>query len=168
MNINYSPLVTEENRIAWERYSVDNQGPAFFNSLVHDAVQRQLQDSVFNSTLRHLQELELYKTIHGFYSTPQANGSLVGTAPKGAGPYLPLWQLSPVVPSGALVNFNALSHPIAQKSCRETLRTGQAVIDFAENLNKEEYGNTLALVKVFLSLGQYRDVVSDFLEDPSS
>jgi hypothetical protein len=58
-------------------------------------------------------------------------------APIGSGPYLPIWQISPVVPMKPLLNLNALVNAVNTLAYREVLRTGQAVVDAATNLKGE-------------------------------
>ena len=52
----------------------------------------------------------------------------------GSGPYLPVWQFTPVTPTKGLINFNVLSHPAAAGAYKAVIDTGKAVIDFAGNL----------------------------------
>lgn len=160
-NLNYCPLVTDENREAWEKYTVDNQAE-FFATLSADEQQRQFQDASYNADRRDLEqfELELLRVID----------NLDGPAPNGTGPYLPIWQATPATPLDFFINFNVLSHPTGQKAYKQTLETGQAVLDFADNMSTKDaaYEGTIVFLRLLLSLSQYRDVIDDFLGDPSS
>jgi class 3 adenylate cyclase len=165
--INYQPVVTDETRLGWEAYQIANRGH-FDEALASGIAQRAQQDVRFgqidgDGDKRGLQESDLRDVIMNL--EPDGTTSV---APEGSGPYLPVWQISPVVPMKSLLNFNVLSHPAGAGSYSEVINTGQAVIDISANLEGENLGNTGAYFKLLLSLSQYRYSVMKFLVDPTS
>jgi class 3 adenylate cyclase len=163
--INYQPVVTDETRLGWEAYQIANRDH-FDEALASGISQRAHQDIRLGHTdgdKRSLQESDLRDVIVNLASDGTQN-----VAPEGSGPYLPVWQISPVVPMKSLLNFNVLSHPAGAGSYAEVINTGQAVIDISANLEGENLGNTGAYFKLLLSLSQYRYSVRKFLVDPTS
>jgi hypothetical protein len=93
------------------------------------------------------------------------NGSTL-SAPPGSGPYLPVWQVSPIVPMKSVLNFNVLSHQSGKGAFEEVICSGQAVVNFADNLNKEHLGG--AYFKLLLSMSQYPGEIELFLGEPET
>lgn len=154
--LNYAPLVLEEEVGMWENYTRENMN-SFFESIAAEEELREIHEARFNKSSRLLQqELAVSDRIITLSGRPE-NRSY----------HLPIWQQSPAVPF-PLLNFDLLSHPTGQNAYEESLRTGKAVLDFADNLNKESYGTTGQYIQMVLSASQYRDVVDTFLGDPSS
>jgi hypothetical protein len=63
-------------------------------------------------------------------------------APVGSGPYLPFWQMSPVLPFKTLLNLNVLMHPINTGSYEEVLRTGKAAVGVVTYLKRGNLGDS--------------------------
>jgi hypothetical protein len=68
----------------------------------------------------------------------------------------------------AVLNFNVLSHPFNKGSGKEVIRSGRAVVDLADNLNKENFGATGTYAKLILSMSEYRGEIEQFLGEPMS
>jgi class 3 adenylate cyclase len=188
--VNFYPLVTDDTRAGWEAYYNANR---FRYTIEFEQDQRQqvLQDARFNETsdntgdgsskeggaTRQLQQgasatgpiefdmlgFPISKSIFNLqddgFTTP---------APENSGPYLPVWQVSPVVPMQSLLNFNALSHPAGKGAYEELIRSEQPVLGMADNLNQEHFGNTGIYFKLLLSMSQYRGAMNRFLGEPIS
>jgi hypothetical protein len=177
--LNFHPLVTDQARDGWEVYEKEHRD-LYDAEFAQDRMQQALQDARFNRTAdantgaRHLQQEEeaveldmLGREIHNSIVNMQPDGSTL-SAPPGSGPYLPVWQVSPLVPMKSVLNFNVLSHPFNKGSGEEVIRSGQAVVDLADNLNKENFGATGMYAKLILSMSQYRGEIEEFLGEPVS
>lgn len=161
--LQYLPVVTDENREGWEAYEIANRGH-YIEELSTEMAFIKDQDSQFNkSEVRRLLVDAFRDTIENL--TP--NGTNI-VAPPESGPYLPVWQHSPVTPTKALLNFNALTHPASAGGYREAMTTGQAVIEAAINLAGEHLGRTGIFFKTMLSMSQYRHDMEEYLGDPVS
>jgi hypothetical protein len=98
--IHWTPLVTDETRVAWEDYALAERYQ-IDESFQKDAKQRKKQDDEFgltNSTgTRMLQQFQHFTSIDnetGYHSRIWSGGvgSPPGDEPEESGPYLPLWQ----------------------------------------------------------------------------
>jgi uncharacterized protein (UPF0333 family) len=93
----WTPLVTDETRVAWEDYALENRYQ-IDESFQEDAKQRERQDDEFGLTnttsTRMLQQLTSIDDGTGYHPRIFSNGAVSprGDAPEGSGPYLPLWQ----------------------------------------------------------------------------
>jgi hypothetical protein len=87
-----------------------------------------------------------------------------GFVPEGSGPFLPCWQLSPIIPLPALLNFNFLAYSDNAPLLNEVLETGKAALGYLQTTH--EGTDTEDLIRTFLSLGQYRDSEVAYDADP--
>jgi class 3 adenylate cyclase len=162
--IYWLPLVTDKTRKGWEAYSTANQA-WFDQAFVNEAALRERQDEEFRlGARRDLQEPPVFnKVIFGTEGESEVR-------PEGSGPYLPLWQMTPVVPIKNVLNFDLLTHAAAKDGLNAALNSGQAVIDFASNLKdpNDEEDSTTAIFNLFLAFGQYRHTIETYTGDPSS
>lgn len=78
--MNLYNLVTDDDRERWQNYSLSNDG------WVSEALETQKNDPNFHGTL--LSDFESYGTIFNNYGDSEIN----------TGPYLPVWQTTPVIP----------------------------------------------------------------------
>ena len=156
--LNYQPIVTDEARIGYEAYTIENQGQ-YMDTATKEIASIQHQDAYFNSSIHRMLQGE--PTVSGkiYDIVPVA-----GVAPEGSGPYLPVWQQSPAVPSPEVVNFNILSHPFVAQY-RQTMFDDKAVILAATGLIKEDNGDFFRYV---LSISQFRNTIEEYLGEPSS
>jgi hypothetical protein len=92
------------------------------------------------------------------------NDTTVYEDPEGSGPFLPCWQLSPVIPLPALLNFNFFAYLNLAPMLNEVLETGKAVLGFLQTTH--EGSDTEDLIRVFLTLGQYRHSQVAYDADP--
>jgi class 3 adenylate cyclase len=164
--IHYYPIVTDETRKGWEEYQFTHQDH-FDKAFTSEQAMIKLQnDELGRPDGRNLQDSATVKAPKEIgFSLP--NGTYVAM-PENTGPYFPLWQFSPVIPIKQLINVNIILNPAVTGAYSETLRTGQAVIESASNLNGENYGDVGALFKMFLDASQYRFDVNEYLGDPVS
>lgn len=111
--VHWMPLVTDENRGAWEEYAVENRAQ-IDEAFVEDMRRRDEQDRFFETTRmrenanvgnRMLQtppEVARNESIlpdgSGFHQRIWSTGAVTprGDEPDNEGPYLPLWQRSPI------------------------------------------------------------------------
>lgn len=91
-----------------------------------------------------------------------------GEEPEGSGPFLPLWQMTPILPVMDILNFNVLSHPAVQGGFLAALKSALAVIDVSTNLETSDDGTTQTIANMALQLSQYRHDFSQFASDPST
>jgi hypothetical protein len=103
--IHWMPLVTDENRVAWEDYALANRNQ-INKSFQGDRKQIEMQDDAFGFTnttgTRMLQGATILEDGTGYHpriwsiSNPAEdvfeNLASAQDAPEGSGPYLPLWQ----------------------------------------------------------------------------
>jgi hypothetical protein len=85
-------------------------------------------------------------------------------APEGSGPFLACWQLSPIIPLPALLNFNFFAYANLTPMLHEVLETGKAVLGFLQTTH--EGSDTEDLIRTFLTLGQYRHSEVAYDADP--
>ncbi|CAB9519856.1 Receptor-type guanylate cyclase gcy [Seminavis robusta] len=84
--------------------------------------------------------------------------------PYGTGPYLPAWQLSPSIPLPSVNNFNMLDYADLAPMMRQSLDTGRAVLSYLQT--NHSGAATEDLIRIFLSLNQYRHQNVDYNADP--
>jgi hypothetical protein len=97
--------------------------------------------------------------------TTQADSNEIDdAAPEGSGPFLPCWQLSPIIPLPSLLNFNFFAYQNLAPMLNEVLDTGKAVLGFLQTVH--EGTDTEDLIRVFLTLGQYRHSEVAYDADP--
>jgi hypothetical protein len=95
--LHWTPLVTDETRVAWEDYALANRYQSN-KSFQEDLKQREKQDDAFGFTnttsTRMLQQLTSIDDGTGYHPRIFSNGfgSPLGDEAEGSGPYLPLWQ----------------------------------------------------------------------------
>ena len=94
----------------------------------------------------------------------QADNETDTDAPEGSGPFLANWQYSPIIPLPSLLNFNFFAYLDLAPMLHQALDTGKAVLGF---LQTEHAGSdTEDLIRVFLTLGQYRHSQVAYDADP--
>jgi Adenylate and Guanylate cyclase catalytic domain len=166
--------VRDATREGWEAYEIKTRH-VYDTEFAQDQMQQALQDDRFNRTgVRHLQqaaqpvEFDMFGVpLSNSITNMQPDGSMM-PAPQDSGPYLPVWQTSPLVPLKSVLNFNALSHPAGKGAYEELIRSQQAVLGMAENLNQEHFGQTGLYFKLLLSMSQYRADSKRFLSEPTT
>jgi class 3 adenylate cyclase len=138
------PFVTDDTREDWEAYSVANQG--WFQEGL---------DVRFN-----LKNRELFGSV----AIPEEIYAVKGLSAArelGPGPYLPQWQIAPIVNVPALVNFNLLSHSGYQDSLNALLEAKVAVVgrsfDFSDP-NDEATAGRKDVFRIFLQKWEEEDV----------
>jgi hypothetical protein len=94
----------------------------------------------------------------------QGGNETANEEPEGSGPFLAFWQFSPTIPLPALLNFNFFAFLDLAPMLHEAVETGKAVLGF---LQTEHAGSdTEDLIRVFLTLGQYRHSGVAYDADP--
>jgi hypothetical protein len=100
--VQWTPLVTDETRVAWEDYALENRYQVEI-SFQEDSQQRKKQDNEFGLTnatgtsdrmLQQSQQLTILDDGTGYHPSIWSVGAVSprGDEPEGSGPYLPLWQ----------------------------------------------------------------------------
>ena len=132
MSMIMAPLVTDESRSDWEAYSVDNQG--WFAEGIEVQAQQKLEAG------KEFQKKPVAEIPDEIYRV----SGLSAARERGPGPYLPQWQIAPVVPVPNLVNFNLLSHPGYEESLKAVLETEVAIVgrsvDFSDPRDEQTAG----------------------------
>jgi class 3 adenylate cyclase len=159
----YYAYVTDETRSGWEAYEKDHRSHAD-DAFTLEAFLRKTQDARYNLNTTAVDPIPITSdSIFAF----DDNGSLI-PRPRGSGPYLPLWQLSPIPPDKILLNLDALSKATTREAYMTVITSGQAVIDTATNIDREVDESTNELFSILLEWSQYRGNVHEYEADPSS
>ena len=103
----------------------------------------------------------LYLQCHFFSSTTQTADE---PASEGSGPFLPCWQLSPIIPLPSILNFNFFSFLDLAPMFHEVLETGKAVLGYLQTTHIGS--DTEDLIRILLTLGQYRHSQVAYDADP--
>jgi class 3 adenylate cyclase len=170
--VQYLPLVTDEIRKEWEAYATENQGhliPAFAKEMGLKGV----QDAKYNITKpeeeqgnRELQESTAEPTFQEEIWSFSGPGE---TEVADTGPYyLPIWQISPVLPYINFLNFNTLDLAYFQGPYNDILNNAQAALGVMTHLNDDAASDNdaIKILNAWLSLGQYRHTLAEYTEDP--
>ncbi|CAB9513943.1 Receptor-type guanylate cyclase gcy [Seminavis robusta] len=196
IRLDYMPLVTDALRPVWEEYAQQNQG--WLDAAVkQDAELRRRQDERFgietvevepegntaapepvaatnvNSSMVVVETSALFATGSNNYNDRiygKFGKMVTKVEEEGAGPFLPIWQVSPATPTKGILNFNLL-HSSTGGTLRATLETHKAVLGEALALkdpNDKSGGAWNANFLKTLQRGQYRHMLDDLEGDPSS
>lgn len=118
---------------------------------------------------RHQRALQLESLPDQTYREEIWGTSGIGlTEEEGSGPYLPLWQASPVLPLINLLNLNLRDLSFVRGPFDQTTSNGQASFGVMTHLNDptDENQESAAVFSAFLAHGQYRHEVSEYIKDP--
>ena len=175
LSVNFHALVTENNREAWENYTMENidwlwQAQSNSRHRLLAPSRRELNEEKDSTTSPDKKEEEsshqqvitdiskagFSKEIHMLHPS---QGAMVDTSD---GPYMPIWQTMPPIPE--TINYNALSYSSSSEAARLVLSSrGDAVMSRIENL-QDVYGpETAKLVS-----GYYSNLLQDYLFDPAA
>jgi Adenylate and Guanylate cyclase catalytic domain len=186
--IYWLPLVTDESSAGWEEYSKANhnwlmeafaretqwkasQDAAFgleaYDQAPHDGSRNLQQDedgAKDSSTEQGPPPME----EDGFH--PVIFGDLETRQPQGTGPYLPIWQVSPVLPMMNFLNFNVLNHGAVRDLLLDAIESKQVVMGQAHDLRSpgSAENTSVGLYNAFLTAGQYRHDTEVYQGDPTS
>jgi class 3 adenylate cyclase len=162
--VGYYPIVTDAERFKWEDYVVHKRDTINDAYLVESAMRKE-QDKYFNVS----DESEMFQWRESSDEIVELDSDgFIAVAKPGSGPYLPVWQLSPVPPDKSLLNFNTLTHPSFAGSNLKAITTGRAAIDVATNIDTMSEEGTGAFYTLLLSLSQYRKGKHEIQGDPAS
>jgi class 3 adenylate cyclase len=114
VHCNMYPLVSKNQRAAWEPYSLLN------DAWVEESINMQARNKNYDGPI--LTEYETLGSIHG------VQGVIAESDP---GPFMPSWQSSPVVPYYNPYNWNGLASPAA---IQHSIDRGRVVINDVTNL----------------------------------
>jgi class 3 adenylate cyclase len=114
---NQYPLVSNDQRAEWEKYSIEN------DAWVEDGIQVQARNKNYAGPI--VTEYETHGIIH------DNDGDVAQSNP---GPYLPAWQSSPVVPYYYPYNWNGLSYDELAIATLQSMETQRIVINGVTNL----------------------------------
>jgi len=149
------PVVSAEQRKTWEAYSVkqqdwlteglaiqeiakaaqgdnkvddDNESVQLLNDKFHDkgVTDSETEKEIFNET-------RITPVI--FKVDP---GTSEAASETGPGPYFPLWQVAPAIPTFALINFNGISHPSRVHELTTMMKTEGILISRAADLRDDD------------------------------
>ena len=130
------PLVSNpEEKDKWESYVVDND--SWFKEGLRIQAQQGIQTDGEEDENESLQLLENIRNGTGLdieHRIFRVAGS--GTEPDdGPGPYLPWWTMAPVIPWGALVNYNTITHPGRVKELNAVLQNQVTLVSAASDVS---------------------------------
>jgi hypothetical protein len=86
------------------------------------------------------------------------------TEPEGTGPFLPLWQLSPIIPLPSLINYNFLAYWDLAPMMLQAVDTGKSTLSYLQT--NHTGSNTAELIRILMTLNQYRHEDIDYNLDP--
>jgi class 3 adenylate cyclase len=155
LSANFHPMVTLENREAWENYSVENIDWLYQAQARQGAASRALAEKVQMARKLAYPDFSLgfSRDIYGLNNTAEFGLSV----DESIGPYLPTWQSMPAL--ATTINFNTLSYPQSRDAAEKTMMSGDAVISRIESVNASgaEISNMLSSYYSFL----LKDFVGD-------
>jgi len=111
--INIYPVVPADERKKWEAYSAVH-GPKW----VEESLQLQEQDGAWASVFDDLnltnEDILYWDVIHDYseWDKEEEEWGSVGLDPDDPGPFLPMWQTSPLIPIDPPYNWDLLSAPM--------------------------------------------------------
>lgn len=151
--LSFAPLVKKENKEAWDRYSVENQG--WINKSLALAAGYLHEDRFDGGNHTSFVPTQISPNIYRFmnYTTGKR---VVQTEPGvqyGPANYAPVWQQAPVPTDTSIINFDLLSHPVISRIYHQMWDTQSLVISEVVNLD-------------FLTNGAF--VISDDFVHPTS
>jgi len=171
VTVTWSPLVTDDKRVEWEQYALANRFQCD-EAYEEDMELRNWQDDEFgivsNFTMSTPKPQNPADTVlddgTGFHPRIFSNGMVTprGDEPEATGPFLPLWQRSPMHPrKQQMLNFNLANSEPLSGSLQKLLETKEAI------MNRAEFpppGNTGVLE--YLQLSQHREQSFEHQDDP--
>eukprot|EP00934_Nitzschia_sp_Nitz4_P007725 Nitzschia sp. Nitz4//scaffold15_size197535//172064//174438//NITZ4_001607-RA/size197535-processed-gene-0.33-mRNA-1//1//CDS//3329537802//7715//frame0 len=160
--LTFLPIITGENRDAWETFSVQNQA-WFLEGLEMQGIPPEEWDQ------ESIDFLAGQWGASNGTEIPHEIFDITGNGPgpvDDEGPYVisltnlvvnvQWWQFSPVNPTPFVVNYNALSHPTRSAPIRALMENPQLLVteawDYADSSDPRTYGKKLAL-NLFLQHG---------------
>ncbi|CAB9505095.1 natriuretic peptide receptor 2 [Seminavis robusta] len=185
----FLPLVTDENRAGWEEYAAANRHWVM-EAFGKEIAWKNAQDAKFglgtfeqvsgegkeDGGSRMLQKtgtdanaLEQVTLEDGY--NVRVFGSSGGTPqPLNSGPFLPLWQLTPVLPIINFMNFDMSNHSAVAASLDAAVDSHQIVMSQAHDLKdpNDDTNESESLYNAFLEAGQYRHDAELFEGDPTT
>lgn len=189
----FLPLVTEETRTGFEAYAKKTYTHMFASYAAEDGL-RHYQDAAFgiNATEAeaeadansdghrhrgrqlHTADMDAHPTIHdGIWGVKPhgCDGSSGYACTEGTwvkeentGPYLPSWQMSPVLPLPGTSIFNFFDYDDLAPMLRQVLDTGKACLSYLQIDHNAEA--TASIIQILMTLGQYRHDTIDYDLDP--
>ena len=160
--INYFPVVSVDQLDEWHEFTNQTGVQQYSEALQSDQEQRLEQDERF--AVSHL----LRNKNGRFLQTtgPDTAIKIEPVRPQSGDISLPLWQESPVTPTG-LINFNVLGIPSAAGAYQAALDSGKATLAPAD-MNVGDKQDLAVYLTYVYSLSQYREVAESLAYDPTS
>jgi hypothetical protein len=161
------PIVTTENRSAWESYSNASQGwmqeSLQAQSEISAAVEGEEDDidalrenSGYDEGLNEDSAVVDEREEQGLitpiiFKVDPATGDVA--MEDGPGPYAPIWQHAPVLPVPLLVNFNSWSHPTRFRELAALVQTQEPLLSSAADFRDEDplTANRKTVMNLFLN-----------------
>jgi Adenylate and Guanylate cyclase catalytic domain len=181
----FIPVIKDETRAGWEEYAAANRGwiydafdkenawkaaqDAKFGLGINDEVATE-QDNVTEGNGRMLQDAERpeHVTFEDGYNLRIHDGD--NSTLFGSGPFLPLWQLTPVLPVTIYMNYDLLQHFAVSGALQEAIRSEEIVLSQAHDLKDpgDTENESESLYNAFLMAGQYRHDTALYEGDPTT
>lgn len=173
--IHWFPLVTDANRKQWEEYAYQNRDhidEAFENDQFHrnkqDAEIEESRHRYLQQQVREQRNMTILDDGTGYHPHIWSNGALTtpGDEPKGAGPYLPAWQRSPIAKNKqSFLNLNFAATKVIGPGLLDTMMQEKKAVLRNAAIPIPKYKEAL---QANLKISQYRDQVDDFVDGLSS
>jgi len=193
--VHWMPIVHDHQREAWEAYTQEHRSQ-IDDAFVKDAYYRETQDAEIGqappppSRQRQLQQpqgnaaitaaeeeeaasapprnMSIVTDGTGFHARIWSNGAIVpeGDEPEHAGPFLPLWQRSPIDGAKqAVLNMNFAQTRALQKGLLQTMMQDKsAMLNNAAMPIPQIRDRMVANLRV----SQYREHIEDYVDGPST
>jgi hypothetical protein len=116
LSLTYLPIITGAAKSHWEIYSIYKQG-WFEESMAYQQEEQAKRKSVHVDEAGSVAVLADETAVDGHGKDVQINPVIyrfngVEKEPQdGPGPFVPVWQFSPIIPVSDIINFDMLSHP---------------------------------------------------------
>jgi len=170
--VSWMPLVTDDNRLEWEEYALANRSQ-WDEAYQEDVELRNWQDqefgiiSNFTSMPRpsNPADTNVLNDGTGFHPQIFSYGMVTprGDEPEGSGPFLPLWQRSPVHPMNQmLLNFNIATAQTLSGVLPKLLETKEAIM----NSVVFPPPDPSSVASEYLQLSQHRQQSFEHQDDP--
>lgn len=163
MSIMFWPFVTGDTRKGWEAYSVEHQG--WYKEAM------EVQGNIAAGQPDEEESIDIVESTWGSSpngTIPEEINRLTGNGLEidtEDGPYAPLWQVCPALPTPNVYNYNGLSHPSRQKQIKAIIKEKNVLVsgawDYSDVNNPGTVGKKAAL-NLFLNRredfrGSYQD-----------
>ena len=167
----FNPLVTDDDRPAWEDFSVQNQD-WLLDSLGASSDPAPIKDHIWGYEDKKRRQLAETCSAHRRRLSKEEKVEIV--EPEDSGPYVPVWQLSPAPPANdtGIINYNMFDKKVMKKAAELIYITRKPVLLdvctqtlwFGDTMpHKDGELQTVAVAPVFLDFSPNAPIVGYFI-----